>query len=124
MNLLESIQTHHDICEEIYAAMLDLNRVFKAGTATPDETILDRQRGMIGVLERSLAGMRRAAESEDRRTPEVRVALERCQRTVMKALLLDRENEQLLLKNAMVRPTPAPAPKPSPNHLARVYARH
>lgn len=124
MNLLETIQKHHEVCEEIYRVMLDLNRTLKTGAATPEDSILDRQRTMLGTLERSLSEIRAHGASGETRVPQVRAAMERCQRTVMKALLLDRENEQLLLKNAMVRPAPPAAPKPSHDRLARLYARH
>jgi len=38
--------------------------------------------------------------------------------------LLDRENEQLLLKNSMIRRPPTIAPKPSAGSLAAAYSRH
>jgi hypothetical protein len=124
MNLFESIQNHQDVCEDVYRLMLDWNRTLKAGTASSEDAAIVAQRSMIRVLDISLARVRRCSEASGPLSAEERVAVERCQRTVMKALLLDRENEQLLLKSAMLRPPAPVAPKPNQQHLARLYARH
>ena len=101
--------------------MLDLNRSLKSGVQKPDDALLARQRTALSSLDRALTEIRSQSGSA---TPETRATLERCQRTIMKALLLDRENEQLLLKNSMVRPPQMAAPKPSAGRLARVYGQH
>lgn len=124
MTLLESLQTHTDVCEEMYRLMLELNRTLKAGTQTPDAALLERKRAALTTLESSLAELKSYGERRSAPSAEQRGAMEKCQRTILKALLLDRENEQLLLKNAMVRP-PAVAPaKPAPGHLAKLYGKH
>jgi len=124
MTLLESLLTHTHVCEEMYRLMLELNRTLKAGTQTPDAALLDRKRAALATLESSLAELKSLGESRESTSAELRSAMEKCQRTILKALLLDRENEQLLLKNAMVRPGPSAPVKPAPGHLARLYGKH
>ena len=124
MNILETLQAHTDVCEEMYRLMLELNRTLKAGMQLPDSALLDRQRAGLATLEHSLTALRSHGGRAGNSSPELRSALEKCQRTILKALLLDRENEQLLLKNAMVRPRAAAPAKAAPGHLARIYGKH
>ena len=92
MTLLESLETHTAVCDETYRLMLDLNRSLKAGTKTPDTAHLDRQRAAVATLESSLAQVRNAASGL--RRPSLRIVRStmprKCQRTILKALLLDR----------------------------------
>ena len=124
MNLLETLQAHTEVCEEMYRLMLELNRTLKSGPQLPDSFVLDRQRAGLATLESSLTRLRSHGGPGGSPSPEVRSMMEKCQRTILKALLLDRENEQLLLKNAMVRPRAGTPAKPAPGHLAKIYARH
>lgn len=124
MTLLESLQTHTEVCEEMYRLMLELNRVLKAGNSTPDEALLERKRAALITLGDSLADLKSLGEMRSGASAADRSAMEKCQRTILKALLLDRENEQLLLKNAMVRPPVIAPAKPAPGHLAKLYGKH
>jgi hypothetical protein len=124
MTLLESLGTHIAVCEEIYRLMLDLNRTLKAGTQVPEAALLDRQRAALATLENSLAQVRSFGGQPGATSADLRGAMEKCQRTILKALLLDRENEQLLLKNSMIRPRPAAPPKAAPGQLAKIYGKH
>jgi hypothetical protein len=124
MTLLDSLQTHTEVCEEMYRLMLELNRMLKAGTQTPDADLLERKRAALATLETSLADLKSCGERRGGTSPDQRRAMEKCQRTILKALLLERENEQLLLKNAMVRPPVVAPAKPAPGHLAKLYGKH
>jgi hypothetical protein len=124
MTLLDSLQAHTEVCEEMYQLMLELNRTLKAGTQTPDADLLERKRAALVTLESSLAELKSYGERRTGTSPEQRSAMEKCQRTILKALLLDRENEQLLLKNAMVRPPAMKPAQPAPGHLAKLYGKH
>lgn len=123
MNLIESLQNHAAVCEQIYRLMLDLNRVLKEGAAAPEPALLDRQRSALATLERSLAQLRSVGGRSTPPSAEARAALEKCQRTILKALLLDRENEQLLHKNALPRARASAPLKPSPALLAKLYGK-
>ena len=124
MNLLETLQAHTEVCEEMYRLMLALNRTLKGGTQLPDSLFLDRQRAGLATLDHSLAELRSHSGRAGQTSAELRSIMEKCQRTILKALLLDRENEQLLLKNAMVRPRSAAPPRTAPGHLAKIYGKH
>ena len=57
---------------------------------------------LLGALENSLQQMRQAAgASSVKKTPALRSVAAKAQRVLLKAMLLDKENEQLLLKHAL-----------------------
>ena len=124
MTLIESLQTHTDACEQMYRLMLELNRVLKAGTATPDAALLERKRAALIILGDSLAELKSFGEKPPGTSAADRSAMEKCQRSILKALLLDRDNEQLLLRNAMPRARASAPTTPAPGHLARLYGKH
>ncbi len=124
MTLLDSLQTHTEVCEEMYRLMLELNRSLKAGTQHPEPDLLNRKRAALVTLNVSLAELKSIASRRDGTSPDQRTGMEKCQRTILKALLLDRENEQLLLKNAMPRARTAAPPTSAPGHLAKLYGKH
>lgn len=124
MNILESLQTHTDVCEEMYRLMLELNRTLKSSAPLPDALLLDRQRAGLATLGHSLTELQSHGGRVGSTSAALRGTMEKCQRTILKALLLDRENEQLLLKQAMVRPRAAAPARPAPGHLAKLYGKH
>lgn len=124
MTLLETLQNHTDVCEEMYRLMVELNRTLKTGAQTPDAALLERKRTALATLERSLAELKSYGERPGTTSADQRSAMEKCQRTILKALLLDRENEQLLLKNAMPRARASAPAKSAASHLAKIYSKH
>ena len=56
---------------------------------------------MRGELKETLEEMRSAGSERVGTSAEMRVAMEKVQQTILKALLLDRENEQLLLRSTI-----------------------
>jgi hypothetical protein len=119
-----TLQTHLALCERIYDLILEENQILKETGKAPDETVLDRKRGLLTQLEESLEKLRTANTFPTPRTQSQRALIDKTQQVVMKTLLLDRENEQLLLKGALTSTRPAPSPKPTLSHLQRIYGKH
>ena len=123
MSLPQSLNTHTALCEEIYDLMIEENRHLRSSGQPPADALLSRKSVLLGTLsfslERIRAGMAEAAPT----SPEIRQSARKAQQTIMRALLLDRENEQLLLKCTMQRRATTPAPRPAATQLQRTYAR-
>lgn len=118
-----ALREHTEVCEEIYELMLDENRLLKSVGGHPDERILKRKRALLAALTPALAQLREAGAKREGVSPEVRGKMEKAQQTILKALLLDRENEQLLLKSPLsTRPANA-APRPAAAQLQRAYEK-
>ena len=123
MNLPESLNTHTALCEEIYDLMIEENRHLRSARQPPADALLSRKGALLGTLSFSLEQIRAALADAFPTTSEIRTCAQKAQQTIMKALLLDRENEQLLLKCTMQRRTVAPAPRPAMSQLQRAYGQ-
>lgn len=125
MSLPHALTSHAEICNELYELMLDENRLLKASGRAREEAFLNRKRTMLATLTCSLEAVRADASQRGSNTPELRGAMEKVQQIILKALLLDRENEQLLLKSTF-QPKPAVAlgsARPAAAHLQRIYGK-
>jgi len=121
MNLDATLQDHTALCSQIYDLMIEENRHLSTAGTPPDEVLLERKRGLLAALSPSLAGLRGAAGGDP--SPETRSLIERAMQTILKALLLDRENEQLLLKTTIARRPGGIPSRPAASHLQRLYGR-
>lgn len=123
MNRLEeSLQIHADICDAVHQVILDENRHLKSAGRLPDEDFLGRKRAALANLTGSLTMLREVNEQAKATAPGLRALVEKVQQIIMRALLVDRENEQLLLKCSMRQNLAVPAPlRPTMNHLQRAY---
>ena len=119
-SLPEALHLHGEICESLHELILKENRSLKSTGTPPDEAQLAVKRTVLAELSASLAQLR--ARTVGRATSESRAAAAKAQQTILKALLVDRENEQLLLQcDTPPRPVPTLARPPSA-HFQRAYA--
>ena len=121
MSLNSILQEHTRLCELTYQIILEENSTLKSSGLPPDEEYLERKKRILAELENSLAILREQGARQKGEIPKCRAAIEKAQQVILKTLLLDRENEQLLLKNTMAaRAVPGPF-KPSASRLQKVY---
>lgn len=118
--LPEALHLHSEICESMHQLILQENRSLKSTRKPTDETLLTAKRAALAELSASLAHLR--ARAIDRATPAIRAAAAKAQQTILKALLVDRENEQLLLQ-CDTAPRPAPVmTRPPAAQFQKVYS--
>jgi hypothetical protein len=99
---LDAIQSHFALCEDVYAFMLEENRFLKNTSRSIPQKMLDRKRSLLSALDDSLQNMRQMSAADGPvKNVTVRKAAARAQQVILRAMLLDRENEQLLLKHAL-----------------------
>lgn len=95
----EAILTEHfALCEETYRILVEENRILKQTSQPPDREFLNEKRALLLRFDASNRALADADRVEARR---FRSTIEKSHQLVMKTLLLDRENEQLLLKSAL-----------------------
>lgn len=123
MELAEMLRLHLSLCEEAYETLLEENRLLKQTQQPPNESFLNGKRDLLSRLDTSLAAIREKNASGRARLPEHKPTVEKAQQVLLKTLLLDRENEQLLLKCSMPVKTAPVAIKPSASHLEKIYFR-
>ncbi|MBN2235585.1 MAG: hypothetical protein JW706_10595 [Opitutales bacterium] len=119
----EVVDDHLRLCEELLTLLKEENRKLKHRGEAPDEVTLDRKRELLPAFDASLAAMRALQEQEPHLLPAIRDKLKNAQNLIMKMLLLDRENEQLLLKVIVPVVKPEVA-KPGMHTLRSIYQRN
>jgi len=93
------------------------------GTAARRE-LLPRLDESLEQLRRHRAAWSRVPAEERARHPEIATLLRQCQDAVLKIVLLDRENEQALLRRGLLSPRDLPAhQRQRPNFVASLYRR-
>jgi hypothetical protein len=116
---------HAAACELTYQTLLEENRLLKATNAPPPEDFLRRKHHVLAQLDSALSALRRISASQPKFSAEQRAVISRTQQLIMKTLLLDRENEQLLHKCAVEERRSANLKaRPSLQQIRRIYGKH
>ena len=124
MDLLSALQDHTALCEQAYQLILEENSLLKSTSQPPNETFLERKQQLLLSLDSSLAVLRTEGQKSKTENQKYRVTMEKAQQIILKTLLLDRENEQLLLKCTMTAKPPVQKYVPSAAHLKKLYQQH
>lgn len=122
--VLDSLYSHSSLCEEVYDFFLEENRHLRTADRAVSEELADRKRFLLKALEASLQRLQETIRRGGyKKTPILRSAAAKAQRILLKAMLLDKENEQLLLKHALSssRGEVQIIPKPTANQVRRRY---
>ena len=109
-------------CELTYQLMLDENRLLKTTGSPPGNDFLDQKRTALRQLELTLEMLRGGVPGDN--PPAVRALIQKTQQIVMKALLLDRENEQLLLKCTTPKRFEVPQVRPTLDQIQKIYRKY
>jgi hypothetical protein len=123
-SVVEVIFAHSALCEEVYSFLLEENRVLRSSGRLMQQGILDKKKMLLGALMDSLARVKASARAgKVAKTPALRAATLKAQRILLKSMLLDKENEQLLLKHALSSSSGEVniLPKPTANQVRRRY---
>lgn len=100
--MVDLICSHSVLCEEVYNLLLEENRVLRGSGGIATAEVLDKKRMLLRALEDSLSSMKQSARAgKIAKTPALKAVATKAQRVLLKAMLLDKENEQLLLKHAL-----------------------
>lgn len=119
MTLEQALKQHLANCDELYQLALEENRQLRQEQRPPDETWRNRKREAAARLDQSLAALR-AVERDG--TTRGGAALEQARARSLQILLLDRENEQLLLRCSLGTQGRTAIPlAPSRPAVARAY---
>lgn len=97
----EVIRRHITLCDDALALMLEENRTLRNTGNPPEESFLERKRSILPRLDESLERLKSLREQGNPVGEQARRQIEAAQNKLMKIFLLDRENEQLLLKVTM-----------------------
>jgi ElaB/YqjD/DUF883 family membrane-anchored ribosome-binding protein len=118
------IKSHFALCEEVMSLVMEENRILRSTGAPPEEEFLERKRTLLPRLDKSLDELRQVRESGVKLSETTRKMVEAAKNKLMKIFMIDRENEQLLLKATMPVARMGAMPvihKMSPDKLRKAY---
>lgn len=101
-SVVDLIWSHSVLCEDVYNLLLDENRVLRGDGGLVESGVLERKKSLLSGLEESLERMRQVVRGgKVPRSAALKKVSSKAQQVLLKAMLLDKENEQLLLKHAL-----------------------
>jgi hypothetical protein len=128
----EDLSQHFTLCEEILALTQSENRSLRDPERSSQFESYQARKGVLPRLNSALQALRRnqaawnlLPPSERAQRQEVLTLVRKSQDLIMKILMLDRENEQCMLRRGLVpsRHLPAPA-RQRPHFVADLYRRN
>ena len=129
MALAYALQAHIELCGEILAVVQQEHQRLKNNQVDDVTQLQEARQGMLERLTTAQAEIVRHKEAwmalthaQKQSMPEIGQRLQHCTDLIMKIVSLDRENEQLMLRNKLVPPSHLPpAQRQNPNLVAKLY---
>ena len=129
--LLAHLKEHQVVAQDLLGLVEREGQALRQGDAATVPVFFDEKQRLLGRLKDSVATLKRlrtvwtALPAEHRAEhPEVTALLRQTQDLTMKIIVLDRENEQALLRRGLVPPREIPsANRQRPHFVADLYRR-
>ncbi len=130
--MINDLRQHEALCEELLAVVTSENGGRRGSDPIPAAETLRAKRELLPRLDQSVDRLRahrlhwRGLDPAERaRHPEVAALLRQNQDLIMKIIVLDRENEQGLLRSGLVPARQLPsAIRQRPHFVADLYRRN
>lgn len=128
----KTLREHLAICEEYLGLVARENQALREEQTSALPEFAARRKDLLPRLDCSLDSLRKHRQAWQRldaaeraRHPEVATLLRANQDLIMKAIVLDRENEQALLRLGLASPRHLPpAARQRPHYVAALYQRN
>jgi hypothetical protein len=129
--MVADLREHLAVANELFAVVEAEGRALRqdaAGSAFPfyeeKKNLLERFNGSVAKLKRHRTEWQRLDAARRAEQPEVTALLRQNQDLTMKIIVMDRENEQALLRRGLVPPREIPsANRQRPHFVADLYRR-
>tara|TARA_B100000959_G_C14871379_1_gene578503 strand:- start:133 stop:594 length:462 start_codon:yes stop_codon:yes gene_type:complete len=129
--LAHALQAHIDLCGEILGVVQREHQQLKTNQVNDLTQLQIARQGMLeklSVAQSEISTHKNAwsalSQSQRQSMPEIGKRLGLCTDLIMKIVSLDRENEQLMLRNKLVPPGHLPpAERQNPNLVAKIYKK-
>jgi hypothetical protein len=129
--LKQALQDHLSLYRETLGVIEHEGQEWRRPSGTSSEALLAAKKDLLPRLKRSLdelrvyrASWQKLAASERAQYPEIASLIRQSQDFIMKILLLDRDNEQTLLRRGLLPPRSLPSANcQRPHFVAGLYSR-
>lgn len=130
--LATGLQAHLALCEEVLALVTRESEALRAPDPFASQTFTQQRNALLPRLSQSLDSLRRTRETWQQLDPAARARqseaeslMRRNQDLIMKIIVLDRENEQALLRRGLLQPGQLPtANRQRPHVVAAQYLKN
>lgn len=127
-----ALEEHLAVCNQLLALAQKESEALKSTAAFPAAQTRAERKALLNRLESALNGMvqkrtlwQQPGMESVTRAPQVARLLPACLDTIMRILVLDRENEQQLLRRGLLPARALPsAEQGRPHYVAGLYQRH
>ena len=129
--MLSDLQEHLVLCRELLGVVEREGQELRQPEGATHLQFIQTRKAVLPRLDQSLARLRqhriawqKFTPAERSRFPEINALLRRNQDLIMKIIVLDRENEQHLLRRGMLPANHLPSPQSQrPHFVAGLYQR-
>ena len=125
------LRNYLGLCEEILKLTMRENQALSGHADYQPREFHQKRTNLLPNIELLLAKLRnrrlvwqQVPLSERERCEEIKPLFQSIQNQLMKVLLLDRENQQIMLRRGLVPTSHLPAASPKPNYVASIYQRN
>jgi flagellar biosynthesis/type III secretory pathway chaperone len=130
-DIIDDLKKHFTLCQELLTAVEREGQTLRRSDKPSlfefckiRKTLLPRLTQSLDTLRRHRARWQKYSLDERARHPEIGMLLRQNQDLIMKIIILDRENEQSLLRRGLVPPRELPSVNlQRPNFVAELYRR-
>ena len=127
-----ALQSHLELCAEAFDLLTRESDALRGTEAFAGQTFAQQRNALLPRLTQSLDSLRRTREAWQQldpaaraRQPEAESLMRRNQDLIMKIIVLDRENEQALLRRGLLAPGQLPsAQRQRPQLVAAQYLKN
>lgn len=107
----QTLRDHIALCEEAFSILQKENNHLKQTQSQPDSKLLEHKKSLLARLDTSNEALKAINNNKTPLSPSQKGLAQSAQNKIMKIFLLDRENEQLILKYGVSNcTTPAASP--------------
>ncbi len=132
MEILADLRTHQSLCRDLLALAERESQWLRSGQADSSfdasaarKALLPQLSGVVSSLRQHREAWQKLSAAERSAQPEVTFLLRQVQDLIMRIILLDRENEQGLLRRGLIPAREIPAAQQQrPHYVAGLYQRH
>lgn len=129
--IAQNLRDHLALCQEIHCVVERENQALRGGSTedleplqTTKKNLLPQLKLLLDKLRQYRTAWQKTGNDSRRHPPEVTALLRQNQDVIMKIILLDRENEQCLLRRGMIPAKNLPSVRhQQPNYVAGLYQR-
>jgi len=130
--LLQDLRAHLALCQEVMSLAVTENKALSSAHGYVSFEFYKKRKNLLPRLEESLMALRKwrirsqeAGSGERAGCSDAKALFQAVQGLLMKVLLLDRENQQALLRHGLVPARQLPSTAAQQSHcVADVYRRH